>query len=97
MDLYRRLASMRSDGSITCLRETLRKGSLFLLSVLLFVLAIELLKNGTQGVAPLLENHLEADNPVNTLGIGRLFSYLLMSGSPVAVVKGYIATLGNCC
>ena len=76
----------KRDRGMGDFRNKLRKGLLFLLSVMLFVLAIEVLKNSAQGIASLLENHLGADNPVNTLGVGWLFSYLLMSGSPVAAV-----------
>lgn len=52
----------------------------------LFVLALEVLKAGAAGVAPLLER-VSAEGGLNIFGFGWLAAYLLMSGSPVAAVS----------
>jgi hypothetical protein len=52
----------------------------------LFVLALEVLKAGAVGVAPLLER-LPAEGGLNIFGFGWLGAYVLMSGSPVAAVS----------
>jgi Na+/phosphate symporter len=56
------------------------------ISVALFILSIQLLKEGAGVVAPYVEGWLDVDNPANSLGFGWLFAYLIMSGSPVAAV-----------
>ena len=66
------------------LRIGIQKTFLFLLSVFLFIFAIELMKNGARGIAPLIVNLFKVDSLSNTLGFGWLFAYLVMSGSPVA-------------
>lgn len=60
------------------------KIGLFVFSLLLFMLAISLMKEGAHAFAPLLEGEFSLDHPLNTLGFGWLFAYLIMSGSPVA-------------
>jgi hypothetical protein len=60
------------------------KITLFLVSVFLFILAIELMKNGAKGLGPLLAINFNISNVTNALGFGWLLAYLLMSGSPVA-------------
>jgi len=62
----------------------LRKSALLLLSLGLFILALQLMKQGAQALTPLLQGHLALHNPANTLGFGWLSAYLLMSGSPIA-------------
>jgi len=66
------------------LRIGIRKTFLFLFSVFLFILALELMKNGARGIAPLIVNLFKVDSISNALGFGWLFAYLVMSGSPVA-------------
>lgn len=60
------------------------KAALFVVSLFLFILAITLMKEGARGLAPFVRDTLRVDNPVSSLGFGWLFSYLVMSGSPVA-------------
>ena len=60
------------------------KIGLFVASLYLFILAITLMKEGARGIAPLVQNLLAVNNPVNALGFGWLFAYVIMSGSPVA-------------
>ena len=52
----------------------------------IFILALELLKNGARGLRPILED-LSADGVLNLLGFGWLGSYIVMSGSPVAAIS----------
>lgn len=51
----------------------------------LFVLALEVLKRGAEGVTPVLER-LSADGALNVFGFGWLGAYVLLSGSPVAAM-----------
>ncbi len=61
--------------------------ALFIASLLLFVLALELMRNGARGLTPLINNLLRINNPVNGLGFGWLFAYVVMSGSPAAAAS----------
>jgi Na+/phosphate symporter len=60
------------------------KVALFFASLLLFILAITLMKEGAKGLAPLVQGTFRVEGPANALGFGWLFAYLIMSGSPVA-------------
>lgn len=60
------------------------KLALFVLTVVIFLLAINLMKEGARDLAPLVRDRFAVDNPANSLGFGWLFSYVIMSGSPVA-------------
>jgi Na+/phosphate symporter len=57
---------------------------LFVASLFLFILAINLMKEGARGVAPLVRDLFSVTNVANSLGFGWLFAYIIMSGSPVA-------------
>lgn len=57
---------------------------LFIVSLLLFIMAIMLMKEGAKSLAPLVRDVFHVTNPFNSLGFGWLFAYLVMSGSPVA-------------
>ena len=60
---------------------------LFTLSgVLLFILALFLLKEGASGLHPLLMR-LQVSGLVNALGFGWAMAYLVLSGSPVAAIS----------
>jgi sodium-dependent phosphate cotransporter len=65
-------------------RVPLDKIVLFNVSLYLFILAITLMKDSASVVAPLLTNTFSITNAANSLGIGWLFAYIIMSGSPVA-------------
>lgn len=67
-------------SAVRGLWKRIQKLTLFLVSVLLFVPAIELLKGGARGVAPLIGSHLDVDSLPNALGFGWLFAYLVMNG-----------------
>lgn len=60
---------------------------LFLASLYLFILAITLMKDGARSLAPLLQQTFSLDHLANSFGFGWLFSYLIMSGSPVAAAS----------
>ena len=60
------------------------KLALFAVSLFLFTLAIILMKEGAASLTPLIRNRLDITHPLNSLGFGWLFAYLVMSGSPVA-------------
>lgn len=64
----------------------LAKMFLFLASIVLFVLAIGLMKEGASNLTPLIRDSFRLDSPWRSLGFGWLFAYLIMSGSPVAAV-----------
>ncbi len=61
-----------------------KKILLFILSLFLFILAINLMKTGARSMVPLIRDTFRVTNPLNSLGFGWLFAYVIMSGSPVA-------------
>lgn len=60
------------------------KVALFMVSMMLFILAITLMKEGAKGLTPLVKDTFRVESPASALGFGWLFAYLIMSGSPVA-------------
>lgn len=64
-----------------------RKIVLFIISLFLFTLAITMMKEGARDLAPLVRDRFSVDNPMNSLGFGWLFAYVVMSGSPVAAAS----------
>lgn len=64
-----------------------------LAAFLLFVLAVEIMKEGAGSLAPLIQNHLAVTNVADSLGFGWLMAYLVLSGSPVAAIA--MALLGT--
>lgn len=71
---------------LTHLRRA-RKVLLFIVSLFFFVLAITMMKEGARDLAPLVRDRFSVDNPMNGLGFGWLFAYVVMSGSPVAAAS----------
>jgi sodium-dependent phosphate cotransporter len=63
-----------------------KKIGLAVVSIALFVLAIQLMKEAAGAVAPYVRGWLRVDDAANSLGFGWLSAYLIMSGSPVAAV-----------
>jgi len=61
-----------------------KKPGLALSGFLLFTLALGLMKEGAGGLAPLLRGHMEITNAADSMGLGWLMAYLILSGSPVA-------------
>jgi solute carrier family 34 (sodium-dependent phosphate cotransporter) len=58
----------------------------FAVALFLFVLAIQLMKEGAKTLAPTLEGSPLFSNAVSTLGFGWLGAYIVLSGSPIAAV-----------
>jgi sodium-dependent phosphate cotransporter len=56
----------------------------FLAALFLFILAIELMKGGAGAIGPRLAASGIFDNAVQTLGLGWIGAYLVLSGSPIA-------------
>ena len=56
----------------------------FLAALFLFILAIELMKSGAGAIGPRLAASGIFDNAVQTLGLGWIGAYLVLSGSPIA-------------
>ena len=61
-----------------------RKVGLFIVSLVLFILAITWMKEGARDLAPLVRDLFRVTNAANSLGFGWVFAYVVMSGSPVA-------------
>jgi Na+/phosphate symporter len=59
----------------------------FLVALFLFVLAIQLMKDGAKVVAPTIQGSRLFANGFSTLGAGWLGAYVVLSGSPVAAVS----------
>lgn len=64
--------------------QVLVKALYFLAALFLFILAIQLMKEGAQAIAPRLQGSFPVDNMVSTMGLGWLGAYFVLSGSPVA-------------
>jgi solute carrier family 34 (sodium-dependent phosphate cotransporter) len=58
----------------------------FAVALFLFVLAIQLMKEGAKALAPTLQDSPLFSNAVSTLGFGWLGAYIVLSGSPIAAV-----------
>lgn len=62
------------------------KLAIFVLALVLFLLALELMKAGIRGLAPRMNSLLRVDDPLPGLGFGWLSSYVVLSGSPIAAM-----------
>ena len=79
-------------AAILWARRLLRSLAL-ILAISLFVLGIELIKEGASGAAMLVAEVVDLDSMPNALGFGWLAAYAAMSGSPVAAVSvAFVAT-----
>ncbi len=82
-------------------RVNWRKLAAMLAGLLLFIVALQLLKTGARALVPLVREGLAVRNPANALGFGWLFAYAALSGSPVAAAAltlfdaGAIDSLGT--
>ena len=63
----------------------LRRTALLVAGLFIFILALELLKKGAAGIAPLLQT-LDASGIAGSLGFGWLMACVVLSGSPVAAI-----------
>jgi Na+/phosphate symporter len=73
-------------GLLPIRRIRWHKIALFIASLMLFMLALELMKAGTCGIASFTNDVLHVEDPMSGLGFGWLSSYLVLSGSPVAAM-----------
>jgi sodium-dependent phosphate cotransporter len=73
-------------GSGPAVMRVALKVATFAVALFLFVLAIQLMKEGAKALAPTLENSALFSNAVSTLGFGWLGAYIVLSGSPIAAV-----------
>jgi sodium-dependent phosphate cotransporter len=67
-------------------KPNLKKIGLGVLSIALFVLSIQLMKESASVAAPYIRDRLHVNNAANSLGLGWLSAYVILSGSPVAAV-----------
>jgi hypothetical protein len=58
----------------------------FVVAIFLFVLAIQVMKEGAKALAPVVSDSPLFSNAVSTLGAGWLGAYIVLSGSPIAAV-----------
>ena len=65
-------------------REVIKRILLFLPALFLFILAIQLMKEGAAAVGPSIKGEFPFANGYSTLGTGWLGAYFVLSGSPVA-------------
>jgi solute carrier family 34 (sodium-dependent phosphate cotransporter) len=75
----------RAESRPRWLRVALKLAT-FAAALFLFVLAIQLMKEGAKALAPTLEDSPLFSNAVSTLGFGWLGAYIVLSGSPIAAV-----------
>lgn len=66
--------------------DGLRKLVLMVLGLLVFIVALQLLKKGAGVYGNEIIRFLSISNPTNSLGFGWLLAYIFLSGSPVAAV-----------
>ncbi|MBI4344085.1 MAG: hypothetical protein HY555_00695 [Euryarchaeota archaeon] len=71
---------MGDDRRLTGIKRFL----LGLIALFLFVLAIQVLKEGARALAPAARGVVDLNSPVRSLGIGWLSAILVLSGSPIA-------------
>lgn len=64
----------------------LRRALFAIGGILIFILALWLLKKGASGLQPIMAQ-LRVHGMANTLGFGWLMAYLVLSGSPVATIS----------
>ena len=62
------------------------KAGAAVLGMFLFILALELLKDGARGYGRAIMQFLDVTGPLNSLGFGWLLAYVFLSGSPVAAI-----------
>jgi hypothetical protein len=65
-------------------RVVATKVALFLPALFLFILAVQLMKEGAAAVGPQIKGESPFANALSTLGAGWLGAYFVLSGSPVA-------------
>lgn len=76
--------SRSASRRLTLTRSGLIKIGYMVAGILVFIFALQVTKEGAAAAAPLVRDTFAITNPINALGFGWLFAYLVMSGSPVA-------------
>jgi sodium-dependent phosphate cotransporter len=90
-----RPAASKLDRSVSETDETSARNWLsiaaktasLIVALFLFVLAIQLMKDGARAIAPSVQNSPLFSNAFSTLGAGWLGAYVVLSGSPIAAVS----------
>ncbi len=77
----------RPSKRISILTTILSKIGLIFVSVLVFVLALILMKEGAEPLAPVIRDHFSVNSPASALGFGWLAAGVALSGSPVAATS----------
>jgi solute carrier family 34 (sodium-dependent phosphate cotransporter) len=75
-----------SQRAVTMLPSWLPKLVIMLVGLFVFILALQLLKQGAKVYGGQIIQLLNVSTPANTLGFGWLLAYLFLSGSPVAAI-----------
>jgi sodium-dependent phosphate cotransporter len=70
------------------------KLALALGGLMLFMLALEVMKQGAGGIAQFMRARLQVTNAANSMGFGWLMAYAVMSGSPVAAAAVALLSAG---
>jgi sodium-dependent phosphate cotransporter len=65
-----------------------------LAAILLFMLAVVVMKEGAGSLAPVLQGHLDVSHAADSMGLGWLMAYLILSGSPVAAAAVALLSAG---
>jgi Na+/phosphate symporter len=78
------LTELSSDRAVQARVVNVKSAVMVVSALFLFVVALGLMRHGAHSLSFLLKEMLIHQNPIHTLGLGWLASYLLLSGSPVA-------------
>jgi sodium-dependent phosphate cotransporter len=70
--------------ALPTLRGLLRAGAA-LAGLFVFVFALQVIRTGAKGLVPILDA-IDVAGPINSVGFGWLFAYIVLSGSPVAAI-----------
>ncbi|WP_129631368.1 hypothetical protein [Candidatus Oscillochloris fontis] len=81
--------------TLSRIRVALARIAALLLGLLLFALALELLKRGAAGYGRQVIGLLNVTSPANALGFGWLLAYIFLSGSPVAAIAVSLFSSGT--
>ncbi len=76
------------------LKPRAKRAATGVVALLLFILALEMMKCGAGAVTPILRGHLAIDDASDSLGLGWLMAYLVLSGSPAAAIAMALLSAG---
>lgn len=85
-ELHQKHTTKNLSGVLPFTRLRWKKVGLFILSLVLFFIALETMKAGARGMKVLTRNITHINGPLKGLGLGWISSYLTLSGSPIAAV-----------